>query len=637
MAVTAVHLARVTQTLRSFNLLEGIRRSQTSLYRVQNNLSTGLRFLRPSEDPIGATAAGDLNRRLSWLEQVQTNLRQVNNTLTEIDTAMQEAMDLISQAQTIAVQSVGDSISPEERQALVPIVDSIIDRLIEVGNRRYLNTYLFSGHASGAPFARDLGGVVYRGDEGRMEAVVDVDLTADYFTVSGQAFFAAVSSEIRGLVDLDPALTAQTRIRDLNGAAGRGVQLGRIVVSTPTTQVQIDLTGADTLGDLVDRLNAELPDGLKASLGTRGICLARTSPTGGEITISESGAGRTATDLGLLGSFSNPRWEGQDLDPRLTPLTRIADLRAGNGLNLRGGLIIRNGDQTATIRLDDAETIEDLLNRINQAGVGAWARISADGARLEVLNRTSGTDLQIEDNGGLAATALGLRNMQADTLLADLNDGAGVGTVTGDDLQITTADGTVITVDLDGARTLQDVLDRLNLAGNGAITASLATTGNGLVITDNTLGTQTLRIDALNDSPALADLGLNVSAVRNQIIGQNVRPVRVNSPFTALLELRDGMLASDRLTLTRAGQRLDDVVKIMHRIQGQVASQARVMEDRTTRVETEILATKSLLSDVQDVDFADAAVRFQQLQTALQATLSTAAQVLNLSVLDYLR
>ena len=37
-----------------------------------------------------------------------------------------------------------------------------------------------------------------------------------------------------------------------------------------------------------------------------------------------------------------------------------------------------------------------------------------------------------------------------------------------------------------------------------------------------------------------------------------------------------------------------------------------------------------------DVDMAEAIVRFQQMQTALQANLATASKVLNLSLLDYL-
>ena len=60
-------------------------------------------------------------------------------------------------------------------------------------------------------------------------------------------------------------------------------------------------------------------------------------------------------------------------------------------------------------------------------------------------------------------------------------------------------------------------------------------------------------------------------------------------------------------------------------------------DDRRDRVEAESTATKSLLSDVRDVDIADAAVRFQQFQTALQANMQTASRVMNLSLLDYLR
>jgi flagellin-like hook-associated protein FlgL len=269
--------------------------------------------------------------------------------------------------------------------------------------------------------------------------------------------------------------------------------------------------------------------------------------------------------------------------------------------------------------------------------VGVWARITDDGRSLEILSRVSGVDLYIEENGGLAATALGLRSMHAGTTLAGLNGGRGVSTVPGSDLRITTASGTTIDIDLDGAETLQDVLDRLNTGGAGAITATLASQGNGLVITDQTAGAGTLTIQPLNDSPALSGLGLDVSATGNQLVGRDVNPIRVDSPFTALLELRTGLQGDDRLTMITAGERIERVMERMQQVQGQLASQARVMADRSERVETETTATRVLLSDVRDVDIADAAVRFQQLQMALQANLSTALQVMNLSLLDYLR
>jgi flagellar hook-associated protein 3 FlgL len=549
---------------------------------------------------------------------------------------MQEALDLLSEAQSLAVQATGDSISSEERQALATVADSLIDRLITVGNRKHLNTYLFSGLQTDVPFERTAGGVIYHGDAGHMQSMIDTDLTEDSFTVSGQEFFNAVSSEMRGVVDLDPAVTRATRICDLNGARGQGIEDGRIRVTTNAGTVEIDLRGVATVGDVLDRLTAELPPDLTVQLGPRGLVF---QPVGGSgpISITEVGGGHTAADLGLVGNYTGPALVGVDLDPRLTPQTRVADLSAGAGLNLSGGLAIRNGDQTAVVDFDGAETIEDVLNRINAADVGVRAAIAADGRTLTVRNCVSGSDLSIGENGGLAASVLGLRSLHGDTRLSDLNDGQGVQTVDGGDLRITTASGATINVSLAGCATLQDVLDRLNAAGGGAITAGWVTKDNGLLITDNTSGAGTLTVEALNSSNALADLGLDVTASGHQLVGRDVNPLRVDSPFTALLALESGMQRDDRAALTLAGQRLEEIIKHMQEEQGKMASRAKVMSDRADRVEAEVTATKTMLSDVRDVDFAEAAVRFQQLQLALQANLSTAARVLSLSVLDYLR
>jgi flagellar hook-associated protein 3 FlgL len=637
MAVTAINLARISENLRAFNLLESLRQNQAGLYRVQTSLSTGLRFLQPSEDPLRAASAASLDRRLAWMNQVQTNLGQVNATLTEVDTAMQEALDLLTEAQSLAVQATGDSISTEERQALATVADSLIDRLITVGNRKHLNTYLFSGHQGAVPFERTGDGVLYRGDAGRMQTMIDTDLTQDSFTISGQEFFNAVSPEIQGVVDLDPAVTRETRLSDLNGARGQGIELGRLRVSTDAGTVEIDLRGAATVGDLLDRLATELPPDVQVQLGPRGLVFERSAGGTGTISVGEVGGGHLAADLGVAGEFAGASPADIDLDPRLTAQTRIADLNGGAGLDLTNGLVIRNGSRTATIEFDGAETIEDVLNRINEADVGARAALADDGRTLTVQNCVSGSDLTIGEHGGLAATALGIRSSHGATLLSDLNDGQGVQTADGGDLRITTASGATIDVSLAGSTTLQDVLDRLNAASGGAITASFVTTGNGLLITDNTTGGGTLQVAALNESTAATDLGLDVAATGNQLVGRDVNPLRVDSPFTTLLELESGMQRDDRAALTLAGQRLDEVIKRMQEEQGKMASRARVMAERADRVEAEVTATQTMLSDVRDVDFAEAAVRFQQLQMALQANLSTATQVLSLSVLDYLR
>lgn len=635
MAVIPINLARVSENLRAFNLLETLRRNQAGLFRAQNQLATGLRVQQPSDDPLAAASAERLDRKLDLAEQLQRNLLHANNALGAGESAMQDAVSQLTEMRTIALQAAGDSLSTDERKALAPLVDSALDQLIAIGNRQYVGSYLFAGNVDQQPFEWSDAGVLYRGDLGQSATLVDTDMTAEAFTLSGAEFFAAVSTAVHGIADLNPALTAHTRIRDLRGTTGNGVSLGRIAVSDGTQQTEIDLSGADTAGDLVDQLNVGLPPTLRAALTGSGITI---STLGGPVPVSirDLGGGQTARDLGLAVQNLTGPVGGADLDPRLTQQTALSDLNGGAGLNMAGGLTIRNGDKSVTLDFAGAQTFEDVLNTINQADIGVWARIAPDGRALEVLNRVSGSDLSIEENGGQLASALGIRSLHAGNTLAELNDGRGVGTVAGADLHVTTADGSSFELDLDGARTLQDVIDRLNAAGGGAITAGLARSGNGLSITDNTAGAGTLRVERANLSPALDDLGLNVPAVGNTLTGRDVNPVRVDNGLTALMELRSALRQDDRTVITLAGQRLENALERMQEVQGRMASHAQAMDKRTGQLDDEVSATQVLLSGVRDADIAETVVRFQQMQTALQANLTTATRMMNLSLMNFL-
>ena len=641
MSVSPVNLTRVSQNLRAFNLLNTVRASHLDLFRSQNQLATGLRFTVPSEDPTRAVDAIKLDRYTDILNQVSRSLLRVNETLRAGESAVQEGADLVMEAHTLALSMAGDTQSPGERESIQTVINSILDQLVTVGNRRHLDVSLFSGdYGDDVPFELGADGVLFRGDNGRLQTIVDSDLSQDTFTISGMEFFNAVSDSVQGFVDLDPALTSETRLVDLNGATGNGVRLGRIEVSDGREQVEIDLTGADTVGDVIDILNDALPPTLVAQLSNIGIDVVPSGFGPATITITDAG-GNSALDLGIYCDTPAFSVTGADLDPRLTLRTALDDLNLGAGINLASGLTIRNGSEVANVTFTGAETLEDVLNQINQADVGVLAQIGADGKTIEVRNRISGADLHIEENGGGVATALGIRSMYAGTQLSALNDGIGVDSVDGDDIRITTADGTTIDIDINDltldTATSQDLIDLFNARGGGSITAALATAGNGITITDNTAGGGTLAIERLNLSPAIDGLGLNVAAVGGVLTGADVNPVKVDSPFTALLELRQALAGDDSEGISAAGRRLSTSLEHMQELQGHLAAKAAAMLERGDRIENERSAARILQSDIRDADLTEAIVRFQQVQTALQANLATASRVMNLSLLDYLR
>ena len=350
-----------------------------------------------------------------------------------------------------------------------------------------------------------------------------------------------------------------------------------------------------------------------------------------------------AADLGVEATTAAAsRIVGQSLRAKVTRTTAITDLTGGAGVDLTGGLVIGNGGQTAVVNLTNAQTVQDIINAINNTGLYIQARVNEDGTGLDVINQVSGTNLSISENGGTTAAALGLRSFDRDTQLTNLNFGRGIETVEDqDDLRITAKDGSTIDVNLDGLSTIGDVLDTINAAAQEAgvaVTASLASTGNGIRLADETGGNGPLSVTRLNYSYALDDLGLDQSVTdpATELVGDDVNVSRTDGVLATLVDLERALRANSDRQITDAAERLNHFMDDVNRVNGVVGARAQAMSQRCDQTQNAVVATEQLLSDLRDLDYTEAVTRFQQAQTALQAALTAGSQTMNVSLLDYL-
>jgi flagellin-like hook-associated protein FlgL len=327
------------------------------------------------------------------------------------------------------------------------------------------------------------------------------------------------------------------------------------------------------------------------------------------------------------------------MNPRVTVLTPISQLDDGSGIDT-SGMVISNGTTSKTITWSAGATVGDLLNEINGAGLGLQASINADGTGLNVLNATQGTTLTIGENGGATATELGLRTYSPSTLLSQMNNGQGITTAGGTtpDFQITASDGTTFQVALGSDTTVQDVINSINSAsGNPGVVASFATTGNGIILTDNTAGSGSFTVNALNNSNAAAQLGLTNPPSGNTINGGDVNGIKSTGVFADLQSLMAGLQNNDQTQITAAGSGLQNDINNVIEMQGKAGAVSQQLTNQQTTITQQNTATQALLSQLQDVNVADAVTQFQQLQTALQASLQVAAQSLSINLLDFLQ
>jgi flagellin-like hook-associated protein FlgL len=638
MAILPIQLARVSNLLRTSVSTNTISRTQKSLLEVQNELITGKRINVASDDPGDAAVVQQLRKTLEQRAAYLDNVKQAGSHLGEVDSTLGDLTDLLQQAQDIASANVGSDVTADQRKSAASVVDNLYTQILSLANKQFEGMYLFAGdRLTDAPFVPENGGMKFVGSANVLSNAFDENSTRP-FMVSGEEVFGALSTRVQGTADLTPSLTAATRLADISGVAGNGIRKGVININNGTINANVDLSGADTLGDVVDAINAAGVGTVTATLGARGINL--TGGAGENITVTEVGAGTTAADLGVLravGAGNGLPLNGADTQPKLTLLTPLAALKSGAGIDVTNGLTITNGLSTATVNFTGLTTVQDMINAINNSGTHVRAEINAAGTGINILNPTQGTNLSIAENGGTTAADLGVRSFNPTSPLTELNLGKGVRTADGDDMIITRSDGTTFNVDVTGALTVQDVIDRINTAdAGGGVTASFATTGNGIVLNDTAGGGGTMSVAAANFSDAAKDLGLLKPAAGNVITGDDVDPVKASGVFSNLSNLLKALHASDQQAITDSAAGLKADLEAVVRVRGQTGARVQELESRQNRLEDEDLATKSLLSNLEEVDMTEAISRFQTLQTALQASMQTTAKVMNLSLLDFL-
>lgn len=152
--------------------LQSILDQQTKLIKTQNQLSSGEKFLAPSDNPSAASRVLDLDEAIARIIQHEENadfatqrLGVEESSLASIENILQRSRELALQAGNTATQT---SVT---RQAIAGELKENLDQLFDIANSKDANgEYLFAGfQSSSQPFTTDgLGNFTYNGDQGQI-------------------------------------------------------------------------------------------------------------------------------------------------------------------------------------------------------------------------------------------------------------------------------------------------------------------------------------------------------------------------------------------------------------------------------------------------------------------------------------
>jgi len=342
--------------------IDTLARRQSELANVQEQLTTGKRVNRASDDPAAAARA---ERALASIGRSETSQRAVDASkvlMTQAESTLGDAGNLLQRARELMVAAGNASYGDAERSGLADELQSIRDQLLALANTGDgAGTFVFGGQGSTQkPFVDTAGGVQYAAADGEMKTEHPTGLP---LTTDGRAAWLEARTG-NGVFVTSAAPGVQNATIDNGGVADPSALTG--------ADYTIDFSvaaGATTYAVLKNGLptavvNAPYASGQTITIDGMAVSVSGTPANGDQFLIAPS----TPT-LGVFGALDSA----------------IAGLRTAG----------RTGSQIAQANADSLRDIDSVLSNLQTARTATGTvlqRLDSESDRLDAQKLASTTE-----------------------------------------------------------------------------------------------------------------------------------------------------------------------------------------------------------------------------------------------------
>ncbi|MDQ6630116.1 MAG: flagellar hook-associated protein FlgL [Pseudomonadota bacterium] len=156
---------------------------QDGMSALQNQMTTGKRVNKASDDPAAAARAERALASVSRGEADQRTIDASRSVMTQTESALGDAGGLLQNARALLVEAGNPTLNDADRKALAAQLQSLRGQLLGIANQdNGAGTYVFGGQGSTQqPFVDTPSGVKFTTTSGalRTEAGTDLPLTSD--------------------------------------------------------------------------------------------------------------------------------------------------------------------------------------------------------------------------------------------------------------------------------------------------------------------------------------------------------------------------------------------------------------------------------------------------------------------------
>lgn len=129
----------------SNNLLRNLTSSSGQMNKYMDQLYTGKKITKPSDDPMIAMKGVSYRSELARIEQFERNSSEANSWLDNTDASIDQANHAMQRLRELAVKASNGTNSKDEYQSIVQEAKQLKEHLVEIANTNVNGKYIFNG------------------------------------------------------------------------------------------------------------------------------------------------------------------------------------------------------------------------------------------------------------------------------------------------------------------------------------------------------------------------------------------------------------------------------------------------------------------------------------------------------------
>ena len=148
---------RITNNMMINNMNRNLNRNLMNMDQRQNQIATGKRIHRPSDDPIGTTRIMQLKSHTRQLDQNHSAAEDALSWMNTTESVANQYVDALQRSRELTVQAANGSLTQSETKKIQQEISEIKEHIIGLGNTSHGGKHIFSGKEIDKPLLNDDG------------------------------------------------------------------------------------------------------------------------------------------------------------------------------------------------------------------------------------------------------------------------------------------------------------------------------------------------------------------------------------------------------------------------------------------------------------------------------------------------